>query len=105
MSGRQAKAAVTADHITQKKQLVPLMLLLLLHLLLGLFHNKQRDPFRHVCGDVSGGGGLGDSEEEALRVSACTAFDDAKPSAVMSQLSSFTKALIEFSSGCILFQA
>ena len=83
------------------------MLLLLHHLLLlGLFHKQRDDPFRHVCGDVSGGGGqLGDSEEEALRVSACTAFDDAVPSAVMSQLSSFTKALIEFSSGCILFQA
>jgi hypothetical protein len=46
MSGRQAKAAVTADHITQKKQLVPLMLLLLHHLLLlGLFHKQRDDPF------------------------------------------------------------
>jgi hypothetical protein len=63
------------------------------------------DPFRHVCGDVSGGGGLGGSEDEALRVSVCTAFEDAVHSAVMSQLSSFAKTLIEFSSGCIVFQA
>ncbi len=40
-------------------------------------------PFRHVCGDVSGGGGLGGSEEEALRVSVCTGFEIAVHGAMM----------------------
>jgi hypothetical protein len=45
------------------------------------------------------------SEEEALRVSVCAAFEAAVHGAMMSQSSSFTKTLIEFSFGCILFQA